>query len=50
MNDLAAAAVPFARAASLLEELAGVRLTVEVPGSRAHLGLCDLQVPMPVLN
>jgi hypothetical protein len=29
MNDLAAAAVPFARAASLLEELAGVRLTAK---------------------
>jgi hypothetical protein len=29
MNDLAAAAVPFARAASLLEELAGIRLTVK---------------------
>jgi hypothetical protein len=29
MNDLAAAAVPFARAASLLENLAGVRLTAK---------------------
>ena len=29
MNDLAAAAVPFAKAASLLEELAGVRLTAK---------------------
>jgi hypothetical protein len=29
MNDLAAAAVPFSRAASLLEELAGVRLTAK---------------------
>ena len=29
MNDLAAAAVPFAQAASLLEELAGVRLTAK---------------------
>ena len=29
MNDRAAAAVPFARAAALLEELAGVRLTVK---------------------
>ena len=29
MNDLAAAAVPFARAASLLEALAGVRLTAK---------------------
>jgi len=29
MNDLAAAAVPFARAASLLEELAGIRLSVK---------------------
>ena len=29
MNDLAAAAVPFAQAATLLEELAGVRLTVK---------------------
>ena len=29
MNDLAAAAVPFARAARLLEELAGVRLTAK---------------------
>jgi hypothetical protein len=29
MNDRAAAAVPFAQAASLLEELAGVRLTVK---------------------
>lgn len=28
MNDRAAAAVPFAQAAALLEELAGVRLTV----------------------
>ena len=29
MNDIAAAAVPFARAASLLEDLAGVRLTAK---------------------
>jgi hypothetical protein len=29
MNDIAAAAVPFAQAASLLEELAGVRLTAK---------------------
>ncbi len=29
MNDIASAAVPFARAASLLEELAGVRLTAK---------------------
>ena len=29
MNDQAAAAVPFARAAGLLEDLAGVRLTVK---------------------
>jgi hypothetical protein len=29
MNDRAAAAVPFAQAAALLEELAGVRLTVK---------------------
>ena len=29
MNDSAAAAVPFAQAAGLLEELAGVRLTAK---------------------
>jgi hypothetical protein len=29
MNDIAAAAVPFARAASLLEDLAGIRLTAK---------------------
>ncbi len=36
MNDKAAAAVPFARAASLLEELAGIRLTAKRAGRAAE--------------